>query len=280
VTYLGTGGYMIQRDNDAILLAPFFTNPGPLRTGIWSMSSDISLVNDLLDQAGIAPNGALGPSIEAILVGHAHFDHLLDIAAVVDRIKDPARVNPPPQPPTVFGSTTTVNTLAAAVANRASVSPIAVRANSTPAWTMVNNGAIRFVALDASHAPNVQILGVPITTSPGEVTKPRTRGLPKRARGWKEGQTLAYVIDFMQAGTDIVEFRIYYQDAAHEPDLFHDPSGFPGLGLGPGSDAAVDVAIICVAASNYRNGYVERLRDVVDPGQFILGHCRALDMRF
>jgi len=222
----------------------------------------------LFAQAGIADNAAAGPNIEAILVGHAHYDHLLDVEPVVRRISGTPRVSGSNTDPTVYGSRSAANILAGGLAKLQAVNPIAITPTTTPQWTCVNGGAIRFVAIESSHAPNSVVMGVPITISQGTVDKP-LRNLPRRARGWKKGRTFAYMIDFMNTAGG-VDFRIYYQDAAHVPDLSHSPISFPGLGLGPVVD--VDVAIICVANFNYADGYVERIRDVINPRQYVLGH--------
>ncbi|MCK4579358.1 MAG: hypothetical protein KAU50_11250, partial [Candidatus Marinimicrobia bacterium] len=69
VMYLGTEGFLFRRGDAAIMGAPFYTNPGVLQVGLGWISPDTALIDWLHPRP---------PEIdlEAILVGHAHYDHL------------------------------------------------------------------------------------------------------------------------------------------------------------------------------------------------------------
>ena len=97
MTYLGVGGWIFQRGRDQVVAAPLFTNPSFLRTGLAGIRSDTAAVDRNLatyDVSGAA----------AILVGHAHYDHLLDVPRVA-RGHAPRAV--------ILGSGTVRNTLGA-----------------------------------------------------------------------------------------------------------------------------------------------------------------------
>ena len=58
-----------------MLAAPLFSNPGLLRTGLRSIRSDTVLVDRYMSRYDVT--GA-----RAILVGHANYDHLMDVPRV------------------------------------------------------------------------------------------------------------------------------------------------------------------------------------------------------
>jgi L-ascorbate metabolism protein UlaG (beta-lactamase superfamily) len=78
VTYLGVNGFQFETGEHALLVDPYFT-----RVGLWAgaldekVESDPTLVADGLKH--------IRPRIDAILVTHAHFDHLLDAPEIMRR---------------------------------------------------------------------------------------------------------------------------------------------------------------------------------------------------
>src|SRR5262249_53232855 len=73
MTYLGSGGFLIRHGDDAVLTAVSFTHHGLLRTFLpfFSISTDTSLVRWMMGRERL-------DGVSAILVGHSHYDHLLD----------------------------------------------------------------------------------------------------------------------------------------------------------------------------------------------------------
>ena len=78
VTYLGVNGFQFETDGHALLVDPYFT-----RIGLWSaalnqqIESSTARVTEGLDH--------VRPRIDAILVTHAHFDHLIDVPEIMRR---------------------------------------------------------------------------------------------------------------------------------------------------------------------------------------------------
>jgi len=70
VTYLGTNGYQFEFKGHALLVDPYFSRVDLLNA---------SRINDGLNH--------LAPKADAILVTHGHFDHLLDVPAVVAKTR-------------------------------------------------------------------------------------------------------------------------------------------------------------------------------------------------
>ena len=120
----------------------------------------------------------------------------------------------------------------------------------------------RSASLRSTHAPHFAGLKFLPTGS----VRDKQSTLPCCPFWWKEGETLAFVIDFLDARGENVEFRIYFQDAASRP----------GTGIMPvfaGRDAArVDVAILCVAGFDQVVGNPEHILTNVQPRFIVGGH--------
>ena len=254
ITYLGAGGFLIERQHTAILTAPFFSNTSLHQVGLWRLDVQEALIDRYLPDLR---------NVEAILVGHAHYDHLLDIPYLW---KNHARGA------TIFGNESVSNILAGADSNPpvkvldSQVRSAAARGRFIP----THGGRIQFMAVRSSHAPNFRLpplgrFGIPLTIAPWAVNQPLDK-LPGRARGWRLGQTLAYVIDFRNPqDTSRVDFRIYYQDAAHIPEDWHQV---------PAASDSVDLAIVTVASTNFigQKRYIEKIRTTIKPRHWLLGH--------
>src|SRR5437016_4866553 len=78
VTYLGVNGFQFETDGHALLVDPYFT-----RIGLWAgalnqrIESNSNRVSEELKHTR--------PNADAILVTHAHFDHLLDAPEIMRR---------------------------------------------------------------------------------------------------------------------------------------------------------------------------------------------------
>jgi L-ascorbate metabolism protein UlaG (beta-lactamase superfamily) len=245
--YLGNGGWIFQRDNDVIATAPFVSQPR-----WYSFLSPGHPKRRLIDEVIPDMSGA-----GIILVGHAHYDHAMDLPYIAKRKAPNAQI---------WGGPTVVNTLAAVptLADRLHTIDFETAAHGdTPGpWITSKTAPIRFMPLRSTHAPHFAGLKFLPT---GSVREKQTK-LPCCPFWWKEGETLAFVIDFLDARRENVEFRIYFQDAASRP----------GTGIMPiftGRDAArVDVAILCVAGFDQVVGNPEHILANVQPRYIVGGH--------
>jgi len=80
VRFLGVGGFVIQRDADIVLTAPFYTNPPE---GFLLGASQVHPNKTLIDK--LLPKRWAGDAA-AILVGHTHYDHFMDVPYIAKNI--------------------------------------------------------------------------------------------------------------------------------------------------------------------------------------------------
>jgi hypothetical protein len=247
-TYLGTGGWLIRHGDTSVLTAPFFSNPGLVEVGVARLVPDTTAIDRFLPPVHDVP---------AILVGHAHYDHLMDVPWILREKATGARV---------YGSQTMVNLLRGdrELAPRRLV-PVEGDAVGTPeaegTWHYTPDGRIRFMALASEHAPH--LLGLRLYH--GEQAAPRT-SLPERAHEWLDGPTLAWLIDILDGAGEVL-MRIHYQDSASRP-----PHGFPPATLLLPDGAPVDVVILCTAGSGEAPGHPDGIVQALAPRMVLMGH--------
>lgn len=241
--YLGAGGWLIRTGGDAVLTAPFFSNPGLL--GVFRQGAPNSaVVKTHLDKIA----GGLD-DVRAVVAGHAHYDHIMDLPAVVKRL---------PMSAWVVGGDTVCNTL-----GRSFVRPC------VPVTSRAGTRQHQPVAFEAS--PNVRILPYFSEHAAhywrGKLFSGHVSDMadapPTRPSLWREGETLAYLIDFVQDGK--IALRVYYNDAAPSS-----PFGLPDAKTL--QEKEVDVAIFCVASYAQQADYPKKYLEVMQPKHVLLGH--------
>ncbi len=242
--YLGVGGWLLRHGESALLTAPLFSNPGLLSVALGAIESDTTLIDRFLPPVD---------DVGAILVGHAHYDHLLDVPWIARRRAPQAQI---------YGSRTMVHTLMGdpelEPARLVDVEAGVGDPGTLGQWFALPGGSIRFMPLRSGHAPHY----MGITLYSGEYDAP-LRELPDRARGWREGETLAFLIDLLGPEGE-VRYRIHYQDAAAQPpDGFppHMPDGHP-----------VDLMIVCLPGAEEVDGYPEGIVGHLAPSRVLVGH--------
>ena len=246
VQYLGVGGYLFRYGKSALITAPLITNPSLLKIAtLTRLKTDEALVDSLLPAVD---------DVEIILVGHSHYDHLMDVPYIMGKHAKKA---------VVYGSKTMGHIMAAAVDKSCIVTIDTHAANGrTPGqWIYNQNRTIRFMAIESEHAPH--FAGFKFLPE-GPYNKDLKR-LPRTVFGWVEGETYAYLIDFLGEQGSIV-FRVHYQDAASNP-----PFGFVSE-LRADERKRVDLAILCVASFTQVNNYPEGIIRHIQPKHIILGH--------
>lgn len=245
LTYLGSGGWIMSRGPDMVLAAPFFSNPSVIQTGLGPIASDSAEIDRNMDPYDVR-------ATSAILVGHAHYDHLMDVPGIARRHAPRARI---------IGSRTVENILGtwSEVAGRVDRVEAFVGDHETVGRWMPYGEHVRIMPLRAHHAPHFDGL----TLYQGTADVPRHER-PRTAEEWLEGHTVAFLVDFL-ADDGSVAFRLYYQDAVGQA-----PFGFAPDALI--AERPVDVAILVPSTFDQVDWHPEAFIENLQPHRVLLGH--------
>ena len=270
---LGIQGFWLQWGDEAVLTAPLYTRQSALDVTI---SAPITRDDAAID-GGLA--GEPLSELRAVVSGHAHYDHFIDVPHILD-VAPNARA---------YTNLTGRHILAALSLDRAGC--------TSPAATPTIDRS-RVIAMDDALASHVDYTNCPDQAPPGapldgtwlEVSAhvrlkafcsmhPAQVGpyhfgagaidqdqcdLPAAASGWLEGQTLAFVIDFLDnTGTPV--YRVFYQDAPTNAPVGHVPDAVL-------AEKRVDVAILCVGSSDAVDDQPGSILANLDPRFALSGH--------
>ncbi len=231
VRYLRAGGFVIRFRDEALLTAPFYSNPSFIWAGLGLP------IGPKPDRIPARPDLLANATVAGVLVGHAHYDHLMDVPAVLEAWQLP---NVP-----VYGDETAKQLLS----NRkwpGTAYPVNAAGGSwfrrgewmhPPAapGALPPHPRFRVMPLLSEHAPHAP--GVKLFQ--GHVG-PR-EDEPRNAYDWKEGQTWGFLIDVLTDDGARVLLRIHYQDSASNPEL-----GWPPEELL--AERSVDLVLFCAAS--------------------------------
>jgi hypothetical protein len=264
VTFLGVAGLSIEHRGHVLLTGPFFSNPSlskvaPRVTRL--LRSTPRITSDTLAIERLLPKSANLAS--TILIGHGHYDHLMDVPYIATRRATSARIYGGPTVRHMLMGDSTLRS-----GNGARVVAIPISAAGTREqrglWYYTDDSAFRFMALASGHAPTYRAWKATYVFSAGSLNADLD-SLPHTAAEWKLGETYAYIIDVLGATTRAPVFRIYFQDAPADP-----PLGFPSDDLL--AERAVDLAVLCAATSSNVSNTPDSLLTLLKPAQLIVAH--------
>lgn len=249
MVYLGTGGWIMQHGADMVLSGPLFSNPGLFATGLFGIRSDTAVVNRYMAHYDSLYDVSRA---SAIVVGHAHYDHLMDVPQVARRFAPNAAIVVNQTSANILGSWSGVGDRVRVVDELAG--------DQEHVGTWLRFGPrVRIMALMSHHAPHFD----GYTLYRGTRDTPMTEE-PRWASDWVEGRTFSYLIDFLE-NDGTVAFRIYYQDAVSPP-----PAGFaPDEVI---REKPVDVAILVPATFDQVDWHPEAFIENLRPRRVLLGH--------
>ncbi|MFL5481979.1 MAG: MBL fold metallo-hydrolase [Gemmatimonadaceae bacterium] len=264
VTYLGVSGFLIEHRNHVLLTAPFFSNPsfGQVRPRVRKvLRSTPRITPDTNTIERLLPRGA--DRATTILVGHGHYDHLMDVPYIATHRATSA---------TIYGGPSVRHMLMGDSVLRmnggrrvvAISEVVAGRPRRRGAWFYASDSAYRFMALISGHAPTYRAWKQVYTFTSGTVDSDRD-SLPHTAAEWKLGEPYSYLIDVLDDQTRLPVFRIYFQDAPSEP-----PLGFPPAEVL--AERPIDLAVLCAATSSNVAKTPDSLLVILKPAHVMLGH--------
>ncbi|MGH8437989.1 MAG: hypothetical protein ACRERW_02825, partial [Pseudomonas sp.] len=246
---------------EGLLIAPSFSNPALLDHEGWPplrIAANTQRIDKYMPKAD---------DVTVLLVGHGHYDHLLDVPWVMHKHAPIAKL---------YGSHTVMHILKGMKAKDGgtiAVDPARLvdveeqmaklQGDDQPpapgSWFVSSGKHIRMMPIQSEHAGH--ILGINLI--PGGYDDPLDEP-PTTIFGWKPGQSLAWLIDLMDG--DRVVYRIHFQDSAAQP-----PNGLPPTLTAP-DNKAVDVEILSVGSWDQVDDYPHRLLNLTQPRMVLLGH--------
>lgn len=252
IVALGVDGYLVVPWRDTTRLAltpPSYSNPSlwhlALRDWWWGTRPNASrIARGLRAAPGLE---ARLTQVRAVLVGHGHYDHALDLPPLLPRM--PAA--------TVYGSATVAHLL------RPVVGPAPERTMAVmPGQDIVIGPQLRARALAWGHAPNLGRW----TLAAGRYTRDR-ESLPRTVHGWRMGEPLAWAID-VRAADGSVALRLFHHDAAASLEVVR--AAVAALHTMP--RAAHTVVILTAANWDQASGYPGALLASLEPDHVLFGH--------
>lgn len=234
--YLGAGGLYLEWRGTPILLGPFFSNPSFPKAYFGRLSANEGRIRYGLDGMDLA-------GVEAIFVGHAHYDHLADVPFIVENFSPRAKI---------YVNRTGANMLHKVQAVQDRVEPL----EDIPD---IRVGLIRVRPVESAHAP----LFWRINWARGQVDTPWDKDWTHhRFRQLKAGTPFAFVIDLLDHLGE-VRYRLYYQDSATP-----EGKGIPDFEDGP----AYDLAVLCMASSQFVNDHPGGILGKLKPRHVLVTH--------
>jgi L-ascorbate metabolism protein UlaG (beta-lactamase superfamily) len=220
IRWLGTAGFELAAEGHTVLFDPYLTRASLLQCVASRLEPNLGLLAQHL------------PRADAIVVGHTHFDHALDVPAVARRTG--ARV---------FGSRSAACLCRAAGVAEAQIDVVEGGPGSPPVVREV--GPFTLVFHPSAHSP--LLLGrVPFE---GEIAD--CDAVPERATGYRCGAVFG------------VEVRVLGRTLFHVGSAEVLPQ-MPRL--------EVDVALMCVAGWTTTEAFPERLARKLSPRAIVLSH--------
>lgn len=177
VQWLGVSSWIISRGNDVVVVDPFFSRPSFLSVGSSLVLSALSgkFFYDSERIEDVLPD--LPANTRFVLLGHAHYDHLMDVPYYLAR---PSGMNV-----TYVGSETARNILLGFKPAQLKFDVVSKEGKE------IRQGKIRVTAMASDHAPHltgIKIMG-------GEVASPRDLP-PTKVGEYREGQTFSLFYRF------------------------------------------------------------------------------------
>lgn len=256
IQYLGAGGILLTKGETTIAFDPFFSN-GALHYKNWFKPKKSHLFiqpdTSVIKEVGSIPNLK---NVSAVFVTHAHYDHLLDVPQLYDKLF----VNQP----TVYGNNSVNNILKNLV-------PQAKLINAQDSASQHLKPAIHWITIDSTfrvmpiisdHAPHYKF----VKLYDGETIDSPTKEEYYNGTDinvWKEGRTLAYLVEIIEL-TDT--FRIHIQTSATTPNDGLPPADYiKRVGR-------VDMVMFCMASFDNVSDYPNRLLNYLNPKKMVIVH--------
>jgi Beta-lactamase superfamily domain len=259
LTYLGAGDMIIEKDGEAILTDPFFSNQKFLK-----MIGKVQTRDDMYDLwKSRVEAQASKSSVRAALVSHTHYDHVMDLPTLLQSnyFSKMEAVYGNSYLPQMMVNFNKDGVRIEGLSNEQIFQP-AISNDNAYQWIQVSP-KIRFLAIESNHAPHTKRKLYQSKPLDAEYFKnaliwPNSR---IKTRKWTVGTTYAFLVDFIQKDT----LRMYIQTSASQY-----PYGAP-----PKDELKkkkIDVAVLCYASTNNVKDYPKAIVKDINPSKMIIVH--------
>lgn len=245
VQFQGTASGLLRVGDVGVLMDPFVSNPGIGKIiFLRKLQPDPALIKAAFPDVSM---------VKAIVVGHGHYDHLMDVPEVMKLTPDETKL---------FASTTSVNQVASQVDKErlVSVNDHIDRPYDPNLWFSVADGDVKIYPIRSEHSPHIFNYRV----ASGEIMEAMTK-VPSDALDWKNGVNLNFVVQIKNHQLE-KPYNIFIQSSASDA-----PIGIPSAELLK-DIGQIDLAIICAANFDSVKGYPEVMLGEVKPKHVMVVH--------
>lgn len=221
IRWLGTAGFELATPEATVLIDPYITRVGLGRFLALRLASDEARVAAAL------------PRADAVLVGHSHFDHVLDVPTIARRTGAH-----------VYGSASTANLMQAMGIPAAQVTTLVPTARRT-----FEVGPFRVTAIPSVHSRFALGKSVPY---PGDI--PCTCEVHLRGSEYRCGDVFSFLVE-------VAGRRIYHLGSA---DLVEDQI--------PAEARGADLLLLCIAGRFATERFVPRALTALEPACVVPMH--------
>jgi hypothetical protein len=274
VRALGVQGFVVRHGADAVLFPPLYSNP-PLERVV---AGNVRLVPSPREvDAHLRPEWV--QDVAAVLVGHSHYDHLMDVPYIAKTYATSA---------TIYGSRTAAYLLGSFGLEdrvvplngwkdgdpdfvdyrscKAKPAEGCVFAPDNPGDWVSPRGHPRMRIRTLCSRHSSQFAKLPVRPRGCLSTNPER---PETSNDWRLGDTFAYLIEFLGDRGEVA-FRVYFQDSPTDPEYGYIPPEL--LPADPSRTQGVDLAILCAGAYDQVRDNPRGIVRNVAPRFVLFGH--------
>jgi hypothetical protein len=236
--WLGVSAWIMARGPDVVVVDPFFSRPTLTRMILSLLRIWPDFPPNHARVADVLP--ALPPRTQFVLIGHGHYDHVMDVPYYV--------AHPSGRETTYVGSRTSRAIVRAFEQTSGRQERVDFQVPDANAESAIVRGRVAVRGFAADHAPHV--FGKVFMHVDGDVDT--LSAPPTRVGEYVDGTTQLYLVDFLD-GASRVAFRVFVSGAANTPE------GARALAAAREvvQRESTDVAILCVPGWNLVHGYPE-----------------------
>lgn len=198
VRYYGSGCLTIQRSKTVLLTDPYIGNTSGIQVLLGRIKTDKEYVDRYINPAAFS-------MVKMVIASHGHFNHLMDMPYLSKYIPDTTQI--------------ICNRTSKHILGYYNLPQQAMMANDLMGdsqqegyWFYNEDRSIRTMAFRSGHPDKV----AGINSSNRRYTS-NVVSEPEMMSDWQEGQTLSFIVDFLEA--DTIGYRMFFMGAMSEGSL-------------------------------------------------------------